>query len=277
MCENGAQHAPVILIANGSPHAEGYTSQLVDRAAAGVSAAGGVADVLRLIDYRIEPCVNTPGWPCWPDGRCHHVEDDTPQVQARVQQADGLVVACPVYWSDINGLTKTFLDKLRLSGIEGKPALAITVAGGSGNGMVLAIRSLHGFFGWGYRPIAPLPVCRFNIEQALDRAFQRGQEMVAAARERRPFASWDEQLQWELSLPFADWRILDEKLYLAGLLVENAPVAHDEPAYTEALKILARARDLMDNNEVEPAIEYIAAAVAAGRSLWNLEVHLDED
>jgi NAD(P)H-dependent FMN reductase len=277
MSEKGLRPAPVILIANGSPHADGYTSQLVDRVAAGVSAAGGVPDVLRLIDYRIEPCVNTPGWPCWPDGRCHHVEDDTPQVQARVQQADGLVVACPVYWSDVNGLTKTFLDKLRLSGFEGKPALAITVAGGSGNGMVLAIRSLHGFFGWGYRPIAPLPVCRFNFEQALETAYERGQEMVAAAREPRPFASWDEQLQWELSLPFADWRILDEKLYLAGLLVENAPVPHDVPAYKEALHLLARARDLMDNYGVGPAIEHIAAAAAAGRALWKMEVRLDEE
>jgi NAD(P)H-dependent FMN reductase len=35
------------------------------------------------------------------------------------RQADGLVIACPVYWSDINGLTKTFLDKLRLSGFRG--------------------------------------------------------------------------------------------------------------------------------------------------------------
>jgi NAD(P)H-dependent FMN reductase len=262
---------PVIAIVNGSPHPDGYTSQLVARAADGVEAAGGTPDVLRLIEYRIEPCVNTPGWPCWPDGPCQHVEDDMPVVKARVQQADGLVVACPVYWSDINGLTKTFLDKLRLSGFEGKPALAITVAGGSGNGMVLSIRSLHGFFGWGYRPLPPVPVCRFNFAQALETAFQRGQEMVAAACTPRPFVDWAEQLRWERALPFVDWRLLDEKLYLAGLLVENAPVPVDLPERDQALKILAQARQMMDNNHVDQSIEYIASAVALGRALWKTQ------
>jgi NAD(P)H-dependent FMN reductase len=268
-----ASQKPVIAIVNGSPHPGGYTSQLVARVAAGVESAGGTPDVLRLIEFRIEPCVNTPGWPCWPDGPCHHVEDDTPRVKERVERAGGLVVACPVYWSDINGLTKTFLDKLRLSGFEGKPALAITVAGGSGNGMVLAIRSLHGFFGWGYRPLPPLPVCRFNFDDALETAYQRGQEMVAAARRPQPFTDWAEQLRWERALPFADWRILDEKLYLAGLLVENAPVPDDLPNRKEALKILAQARKLMDNNCTDQAIEEIALAVEKGRDLWRTKVH----
>jgi NAD(P)H-dependent FMN reductase len=268
---------PVIAIVNGSPHGAGYTSQLVERVAAGVTAGGGKPNILRLVEYHIEPCVNTPDWPCWPDGPCHHVEDDTPLVKEHIQSADGLVIACPVYWSDMNGLTKTFLDKLRLSGFEGKPALAITVAGGSGNGMVLALRSLHGFFGWGYRPLSPLPVCRFNFTQALETAFERGQQMAVAARAPQPFTDWAEQLHWERSLPFVDWRIMDEKLYLAGLLVEHAPVPPDLPAYKEALKILAQAREMMDNNGVDQAIESIVNAVNAGRELWKMDVNLTED
>jgi NAD(P)H-dependent FMN reductase len=261
---------PVIVIVNGSPHPGGYTSQLAGQVAAGVEAAGGIPDVLRLIEYHIEPCVNTPGWPCWPDGPCHHVEDDTPLVKARVEQADGLVIVCPVYWSDINGLTKTFLDKLRLSGFEGKPALAVTVAGGSGNGMVLAIRSLHGFFGWGYRPLPPVPVCRFNFTQSLETAFERGQEMVAAARQPRPFVDMAEQLRWERALPFADWRILDEKLYLAAQLIENAPSTAQVPEREKALKILAQARQMMDNSStVDHAVEHIANALELGRQLWK--------
>jgi NAD(P)H-dependent FMN reductase len=261
---------PVIVIVNGSPHPGGYTSQLAGQVAAGVEAAGGIPDVLRLIEYHIEPCVNTPGWPCWPNGPCHHVEDDTPLVKACVEQADGLVIACPVYWSDINGLTKTFLDKLRLSGFEGKPALAVTVAGGSGNGMVLAIRSLHGFFGWGYRPLPPVPVCPFNFTQSLETAFERGQEMVAAARQPRPFVDMAEQLRWERALPFADWRILDEKLYLAAQLIENAPSTAQVPEREKALKILAQARQMMDNSStVDHAVEHIANALELGRQLWK--------
>lgn len=52
---------PKIVIVNGSPHVDGYTSQLVERVAAIVNAASGYAEIFRLIEYHIEPCVNSPG------------------------------------------------------------------------------------------------------------------------------------------------------------------------------------------------------------------------
>ena len=73
-----------VVIVNGSPHTDGYTSQLVDRVVDGVMAAGGYAEIVRLIDYHIEPCVNTPGWISWLDGPCHHVDDDTLLVREKV-------------------------------------------------------------------------------------------------------------------------------------------------------------------------------------------------
>lgn len=263
-----------IAIVNGSPHAEGYVSRLVERAAAGVRAGGGEVDMIRLVECRIEPCLNTPGWPCWPAGLCRQVVDDTPKVKAIVEGADGLVVASPVYWSSINGLTKNFLDKMRLAGFEGKPALAITMAGGSGNGLVLAIKAIHGFFGSGYRPLPPLPVCRFNFEQALEEAFGRGQAMAQAAAEGpRPFGTWAEQLNWERHLPFADWQVLDEKLYLAGLVVENArPVEEAAQAvWAAARQALAEARGRMDAGLCDEAAGFVETAYTLGRRVYGDE------
>jgi NAD(P)H-dependent FMN reductase len=263
-----------VAIVNGSPHADGYVSQLVERLGAGVRDGGAEAEVIRLIDYRIEPCLNTPGWPCWPEGACQRAADDTQQVKTIVEAADGLVVACPVYWSSANGLTKNFMDKMRLSGFEGKPALAVTVAGGSGNGMVLAIKAVHGFFGWGYRPLPPLPVCRFNFEKALEDAFARGQAMAEeAAKGPRPFESWAEQLNWERHLPFADWQLLDEKLYLAGLVVENARPGDEagRKALDEAGAALKEARRLMGAGRADEAAGFVERAYKQGRRAWGEE------
>lgn len=261
----------VVTVVNGSPHPEGFTSGLVERLVDGIEAAGARADVITLRDYQIEPCVNTPGWPCWPDGPCTHVEDDTPQVKARVEAGNGLVIACPVYWSSITGLTKNFVDKMRLSGFEGEPALAVTMAGGSGNGMVLAVRALHGFFGWGWPPLSPLPVSRFNYEQVLETAEVRGRQIAEAAEAGpRPFTSTAERWRWELSLPFADWQLLEEKLYLAGLVVENAP-EHEgaEEEREQAERALAAARRLAARGELAAAADDIATAYECGRAVWR--------
>lgn len=261
-----------IAIVDGSPHEDGYTCQLVARVASGVESIGLSADIIHLREYDIQPCMNTPGWPCWPDKNCHRVEDDTALIKEKIQTAAGLAIACPVYWSSINGLTKNFLDKMRLSGFEGKPSLAITMAGGSGNGLVLAIKSLHGFFGWGYRPLAPLPVSRFNFEHALGEAFERGQQLAkAASTDPRPFGSEAEQWRWERQLPFADWQLLDEKLFLAGLIVEHARQVEgeDEMILKKAKKRLLEAKSALAASQEDLACDLIEEAYRLGRSLWN--------
>jgi len=257
-----------IVIVNGSPHADGRVTRLVEQVAAGVESGGAEPVVLRLIEHSINPCLNTLGWPCWPDKACQQAADDTPKVKAVVEAADGLVVAAPVYWSSINGLTKNFLDKMRLSGFEGKPALAITMAGGSGNGLVLSIKAVHGFFAWGYRPLPPLPVCRYNFEAALREGLDRGRAMAERAAEGpRPFQSWAEQLNWERQLPFADWQLLDEKLYLAGLVVESARPRDDASrgALAEAGRALAEARRRMAAGLQDEAASFIEKAYKQGR------------
>ncbi|HSM58889.1 MAG TPA: hypothetical protein VK879_22230 [Candidatus Sulfomarinibacteraceae bacterium] len=70
------------------------------------------------------------------------------------------------------GYTSDLVERI-VEGIE---------AGGSGNGMVLAVRALHSFFGWGWRPLPPLPVSRFNYEHALETAEGRGRQMAEAAQ-----------------------------------------------------------------------------------------------
>lgn len=40
------------------------------------------------------------------------LKDDVPLLKAKMQQADGILIASPVYVDDVSGLTKTFIDRL---------------------------------------------------------------------------------------------------------------------------------------------------------------------
>ena len=46
------------------------------------------------------------------------------------EEADALVIGAPVYYGDINGLTKDFMDTVRISNANGKYGLGISIAGG---------------------------------------------------------------------------------------------------------------------------------------------------
>ena len=57
-----------------------------------------------------------------------------------------IVLAAPVYWGDINGMTKTFLDTVRISNCSGKLAMGIAIAGGTGKGLTSGVQTIYRFF-----------------------------------------------------------------------------------------------------------------------------------
>ncbi len=70
------------------------------------------------------------------------------ELSEAVARADALIVAAPVYWGDINGLTKDFMDSVRLplSQGNGLPALGAAIAGGSGKGLLSGVQSIYHWF-----------------------------------------------------------------------------------------------------------------------------------
>jgi multimeric flavodoxin WrbA len=126
----------------GSRNHHGQTARACDALLKG--AAGAKVSRLFLPELKIDHChqCEPSGWgSCLKKGKCS-VADDFVKVSDAIRKADAVVFATPVYFSDLSESLRAFLDRLRRtswreagnSGIAGKPAVGICVAGGGGGG-----------------------------------------------------------------------------------------------------------------------------------------------
>jgi len=133
-----------LLILNGARNPEGQTARAAEAVAAGVREAGGEVEHVLLPPLAVERCrqCQADGWGiCRTYGNCV-IDDDFAMLVGKVAEADAVVFATPVYFSDLSESMKTFLDRLRRirigggdkPGIKGKAAVGICVAGGGGGG-----------------------------------------------------------------------------------------------------------------------------------------------
>ena len=90
----------------------------------------------------------------------------------------------------------------RSAPLQGLPALGLSIAGGTGNGLVSGLRPVYHFFQvMQMRAIEPVPATRFNFKDALKRAGELGAELASMVNSRTPFKGVEERLVWYDSLP----------------------------------------------------------------------------
>jgi len=166
-----------VLAIQSSPNTEGLTSTMAQAALDGAAQLGAELELVHLNQLDIQPCrACGNGWG-------HHfrsdgvlapdecvLNDDFRELRDKVVQADGLIFCTPVYFWDLSESAKVFLDRLRRchyatreeSPLNGKPAVCIAAAGGSGNGAPQAAVNLDAYlFRWmGMKRVATLPVTR---------------------------------------------------------------------------------------------------------------------
>ncbi|MBN1400306.1 MAG: NAD(P)H-dependent oxidoreductase [Anaerolineae bacterium] len=165
----------------GSPRKKGRTHALVEAALQGAAAAGAETRELFLIDYPIAQFASS-------GGSEEGVRFCPRELSDLCGQADALVIGAPVYWGDINGLTKDFVDSVHIAGSNGKPGLGIAIAGGSGKGLLSGVQSIyHFFYHKQMRGVEPWPVSRFNLEEALQGLHDSGARLVELAEHQEPF------------------------------------------------------------------------------------------
>lgn len=100
-------------------------------------------------------------------------DDDFGSLCRSVKESDLTVLATPVYWASLSESLRAFTDRLRRTtvhesgkaGINGKPAMGICVAGGSGGGSCECALHLEKTLGTiGFRVLDAIPVRRQNLE-----------------------------------------------------------------------------------------------------------------
>ena len=139
-----------VLGINGSPRKYGNAHKLLLVALEGARSEGAEVDVIHLYDARVEPCLG-----CVSDSErlCRYpcvIDDDMRWIYERLLEADGFVLATPVYWYGVSGVMKNFIDRLTAlenmiyfdgrSWLEGK--VAAFIATGNDVGALAVIQYL---------------------------------------------------------------------------------------------------------------------------------------
>lgn len=99
---------PGVVAIVGSPRAAGNTSYLVDVALDELARRGLAVEKIMLSEYHVLPC---EGHDECEDLAVCPLDDDAGTILARMYGADGLILATPVYYEDVSGQMKIFIDR----------------------------------------------------------------------------------------------------------------------------------------------------------------------
>ena len=251
MEENGT-----VLGIVGSPNPEGITNQLVTTALKGAADAGAPTELIQLSEYIVVACKDCLPWVCMENLKCTYDDEAFEYLSKKILNCGALVMGTPVYWWDTSGLIKYLILKMfrvyALSApLQGLPALGFGIAGGTGNGLVSGLRPVYHFFQMmQMRALEPVPATRFNLNQALQRAGELGEQIAGMANERRPFSGLEERLVWYDNLAYLGLSRAGERRLLADQIAMAVP----EEMGSDVLSGLARSD----------------ALAAAGRSIESL-------
>jgi multimeric flavodoxin WrbA len=98
-----------ILAVSSSPRAGGNTDMILHEALTSARAEGAVVELVRISDYRLEPCNGCRS--CFSAGKCV-VEDDDETLYRIIAKADGVILGSPSYFQGVTAQMKIFIDRI---------------------------------------------------------------------------------------------------------------------------------------------------------------------
>jgi multimeric flavodoxin WrbA len=194
--------APRVLCIAGSPRRRGNSDQLLEAAVRGVRAAGGLPDVLTVAEYGIRLCHGCNI--CSRGGTCISA-DRMQELYPRIDAAEAIAVASPVYFATVPANLKALYDRCqpywaRRYMLGDQPpatkrpgAFLVVRGGGDPFGFRAAIdttRSVFAVLGVEYALELAVDGCELPGDivrqpDALARAGEIGSALVAQVRARR--------------------------------------------------------------------------------------------
>jgi len=112
-----------VLVLTASPRKNGNSTILALKAAEGVKAEGGEADVVPIGHLKIAPCNACNSCITKPEAGCV-IKDDMQPLFQKIRNAQGIIFATPVYWFNMSAQMKLFID--RAYAIQDKGCWAFT-------------------------------------------------------------------------------------------------------------------------------------------------------
>jgi multimeric flavodoxin WrbA len=99
-----------ILAIAGSPRRGGNTDSLLDQAISGAESKGATVERIVLSRLNVGPCIECSR--CFESGRCA-VQDDYQLLYDQTLEADGIMLAAPIFFMNLNAHTKAFVDRFQ--------------------------------------------------------------------------------------------------------------------------------------------------------------------
>jgi len=119
----------------GSPRRKGNTEILTQVALEEIRKEGLETELVSLAGKKVEPCDACGA--CYKTGKCH-IKDDFDSIFLKMKDADGIILASPVYFSAATPQMTSFIS--RFHGTRGKP-----FRNKVGGAIVVARRAGHNF------------------------------------------------------------------------------------------------------------------------------------
>lgn len=103
-----------VLAINGSPRKNWNTAILLNKALEGAASQGAQAELIHLYDLNFKGCISC--FACKVKngksyGKCAMQDDLTP-VLKKVEQADALILGSPIYFGNVTGEMRSFIERL---------------------------------------------------------------------------------------------------------------------------------------------------------------------
>ena len=138
---------PYILGINGSPHKNGIVKDLLEMVLEGAKAKGAEIEMIHLYEMFI---IHEPGYyseQAKTEIPKNMPKDDIVKIYPKIRRADGLVLATPVYWANMSGVMKDFIEHLTALEnkdfqLEGKIAAFIAASKENEGGIEMAAMSM---------------------------------------------------------------------------------------------------------------------------------------
>lgn len=116
-----------VIAINGSPRKKWNTAMMLEKAIEGVASQGAETNLIHLYDLTFKGCISC--FACKTrDGKSYGkcaVKDDLTPVYAEIKGADAIILGSPIYFGDVTGQLRSFMERLLY------PYLAYTEAGQS--------------------------------------------------------------------------------------------------------------------------------------------------
>lgn len=98
-----------VLILSTSPRKNSNSEALAEAFAAGAAESGNQVELITLRGKELRFCLGC--FACQKSGKCV-IRDDMQEIVPKMEQADVLVFATPIYYYEMSGQMKTLLDRL---------------------------------------------------------------------------------------------------------------------------------------------------------------------